>query len=319
MRAPAILVVVTWLTLPVACGGGTDEATGITIEQTGGAGASGASGGGAGKAGTGGGAGNAGGGVGKAGASSAGAAGAGAAGAAGAAGKAGASGGAGAAGKAGASGAGAAGKAGASGAGAAGKAGAGGAGAAGKAGAGGGTGGGAAGKAGASGGLCAGVESAPFDPPGVCDGPSGQTSKEVPSNGVYSTSWFGCYRKSDGSIYKDPGDNCEFACGPKGHCPASQPGPECEATLKWFSADADRYGCGAKLRLTNCANGKRVILVALDRGPNCTSVEKKVGAPVLDMSHDAMVYLFDGATYGGNEKKRVVVEEVDAATPLGPE
>ncbi len=161
------------------------------------------------------------------------------------------------------------------------------------------------------------MASAPFDPPNACNGPGGQTSKELPSNGVYSTSWFGCYRKSDGTIYKDPGDNCEFACGPKGYCPANQSGPECEATLKWFAADADRYGCGAKIRVTNCVNGKQVVLTTLDRGPNCTSVEKKYGAPVLDMSHPAMMYLF-GATYGGGDKKRVVVETVAASTKLGP-
>ncbi len=166
--------------------------------------------------------------------------------------------------------------------------------------------------------LCDGVASAPFDPPNVCDGPGGNTSKELPSNGVYSTSWFGCYRKADGTIYKDPYDNCEFACGSKGLCASGLSGPECEAQLKWFAADADRYGCGARIRVTNCANGKQVVLATLDRGPNCNSVEKKYGAPVLDMSHPAMVYLFDGKTYGGSDKKRVVVEKVDGATPLGP-
>src|SRR5207244_3659233 len=107
--------------------------------------------------------------------------------------------------------------------------------------------------------VCAGVASAPFEAPTACDGPSGNTSTQIPSNHVYSTSWFGCYAKPDGTIVQDPTDNCEFACGSKGLCPSGQSGPDCEAGLKWFSADADRYGCGSRIRLTNCANGKKVV------------------------------------------------------------
>ena len=193
--------------------------------------------------------------------------------------------------------------------------------------------GGAAGAAGGSGGtagggvagsggsgtatICQGVASASFEPPTNCNGPSGNTTKQVPSNHVYSTSWFGCYKKPDGTIFQDPTDNCQFACGSKGLCPAGQSGPDCEANLKWFSADADRYGCGARIRLTNCVNGKQVVVAALDRGPNCPT-EKSFGVPVIDMSHDAMIYLFDGKEYGGSDKKRIVVEPVDMATPLGP-
>ena len=39
---------------------------------------------------------------------------------------------------------------------------------------------------------------------------------------------------------------------------------------------------------------------------------------MLDMSHSAMVYLFDGKTYGGSDKKRVVIEAVGATATLGP-
>jgi hypothetical protein len=150
----------------------------------------------------------------------------------------------------------------------------------------------------------------------VCDGPSGNTTTEIPSNRMYSTSWFGCYREEDGSIYQDPYDNCEFACGDQGLC-GGNPGPECEADLQWFAADADRYGCGGRIRVTNCDNGQSVVLVTLDRGPNCNSVEMECGAPVLDMSHDAMMHLFDGE-HGGCDLAAVVVEEVDENTPLGP-
>jgi hypothetical protein len=166
--------------------------------------------------------------------------------------------------------------------------------------------------------ICDGASGLSFQPPKVCDKVSGNTTSEIPPNGYYATSWFGCYFKPDGSIYKDPYDTCEFACGSKGLCQPGWDGPTCEANLRWFTANADRYGCGGRVRATNCANGRSVILATLDRGPNCKSVEQKYGAPVLDMSHDAMIYLFEGKTYGGSDKKGVLVEKVDPSTPLGP-
>ena len=166
--------------------------------------------------------------------------------------------------------------------------------------------------------VCDDVAGERLVPPSACDGPGGNTSTEIPPNGLFSTSWFGCYYDDDGSIVQDPGDNCEFACGSQGLCPGGQDGPTCEATLQWFAADADRYGCGGRIRVTNCENGHAVVLVTLDRGPNCNSVEMACDTPVLDMSHDAMDHLFEGSFYGGCEHQVVVVEEVDAATPLGP-
>ena len=166
--------------------------------------------------------------------------------------------------------------------------------------------------------LCDGFDTKPLLPPSSCDGPSGNTTTQIPANDLYATSWFGCYRKSDGTIYEDPYDNCEFACGSMGYCSSGQSGPSCEADLMWFAADADRYGCGGHIRATNCENGRSVVLVTLDRGPNCGAVEQSCDAPVLDMSRPAMDYLFEGGTFGGCDHKRVVVEEVPDGTPLGP-
>jgi hypothetical protein len=161
--------------------------------------------------------------------------------------------------------------------------------------------------------LCAG--GAPALAPTTC---SGSTSSQLSPSGFYATSWFGCYRKPDGSIYKDPNDNCEFACGNQGLCSSSLSGPECEAELKWFAADADRFGCGGRIRATNCDNGRSVVLAALDRGPNCAAVEQACGAATLDMSHPAMEYLFEGSYFGACDQQPVVVEEVDSSTQLGP-
>src|SRR5687768_8441323 len=48
--------------------------------------------------------------------------------------------------------------------------------------------------------ACDGIDGAELIPPVSCDGPSGNTSTEVPPNGLFSTSWFGCYFGEDGEI-----------------------------------------------------------------------------------------------------------------------
>jgi hypothetical protein len=166
--------------------------------------------------------------------------------------------------------------------------------------------------------LCLGASTASFEAPTTCDAVSGNTTTTRPANSVYATSWFGCYRNAAGTLVTDPSDNCVFACGNRGLCATGLSGPECQAQLQWFSADADRFGCGARIKVTNCVNGRAVVLAALDRGPNCRSVEQAFGAPVIDMSWPAMTYLFDGRTYGASDKKRVVVEVVGANATLGP-
>ncbi|MBK8719575.1 MAG: hypothetical protein IPN32_33415 [Deltaproteobacteria bacterium] len=165
--------------------------------------------------------------------------------------------------------------------------------------------------------VCADVGGATLMPPDSCDGPSGNTSTQVPSNNLFSTSWFGCYEQDDGSIYQDPYDNCEFACGSQGLCDAGQSGPECEAGLKWFAADARPSAAAGASRDQLRQRQPKSVLVTLDRGPNC-GVEMDCETPVLDMGHDAMVYLFDGNEYGGCEHQAVVVEAVPDDTPLGP-
>jgi hypothetical protein len=163
--------------------------------------------------------------------------------------------------------------------------------------------------------ACNGGSPPTLEPPTTC---SGSTSSELSPNGFYATSWFGCYRMPDNSIYQDPYDNCEFACGSQGLCDAALSGPECEADLAWFAADADRFGCGGRILVTNCENGRSVVLAALDRGPNCGSVEQPCGAATLDMSHPAMDYLFEGSFFGACEHQPVHVEPVDPGTQLGP-
>ena len=86
--------------------------------------------------------------------------------------------------------------------------------------------------------------------------------------------------------------------------------------LNWFVADTDRFGCGTKLRLTAPENGKRVVVVAIDRGPNCR-IEQTVNYWVLDMSTRVSMYLF-GEQTAARERREVIVEVVPDTFPLGP-
>jgi hypothetical protein len=158
----------------------------------------------------------------------------------------------------------------------------------------------------------------------TCDGTVG--TKRNAAGGYYVTS-FGCWTDAGGTPHQDPGDNCIPWCmsGADGQGQGAafdalcggMSGPDCEESLNWFCADADRFGCGNRLRVTNPANGKSAIVAVIDRGPSC-SVEDQVDHWVLDLSYPATDHLF-GEPKAATEKGLVTVEEVPIATPLGPE
>jgi hypothetical protein len=139
------------------------------------------------------------------------------------------------------------------------------------------------------------------------------------ADGQYYGTAFGCWTDAQGGTHQDPGDNCIPSClsqaKSSGLC-AGMSGPVCEETVQWFAADAARFGCLARLKVTNPKNGKAVVVVALDYGPSCT-VEKSVSHAVIDLSYPANQYLF-GSAMGAVDKALVHVDEVDASTPLGP-
>jgi hypothetical protein len=138
------------------------------------------------------------------------------------------------------------------------------------------------------------------------------------ANGQYYATEFGCYVDGNGNVQTDPGDNCIPAClsqaQSSGLC-AGMSGPECEESVNWYAADGGRFGCLARLMVTNEANGNAVVVVALDYGPAC-SVEATVSHAAIDLSYPADDYLFGGET-GISDEALVHVEVVDASTPLG--
>jgi hypothetical protein len=140
------------------------------------------------------------------------------------------------------------------------------------------------------------------------------------NDGNYYMSSFGCWVDTAGTVHTDPGDNCIPSCLSKaisaGLCPAGSSGPACEESINWYTADGARFGCLARLRVTNPANGKALVAVALDYGPGCSG-ENNVQHAVLDSSGRIDDYLFGGPK-GSSEKAVVHVVQVDDSTPLGP-
>jgi hypothetical protein len=162
----------------------------------------------------------------------------------------------------------------------------------------------------------------------VCLGPAdsdsqscgGSWGREKATDGDYYLTAFGCWVDASGNVHTDPGDNCIPSCLSQaraaGVCDPSDDGPSCEERVTWYTADGGRFGCLARLRITNPANGMSVIAVALDFGPSC-SVENSAGEEVLDASGRINRYLF-GADQGWSDQALVHVVEVDPSLPLGP-
>lgn len=150
-----------------------------------------------------------------------------------------------------------------------------------------------------------------------CTALTGTTKSTV---GNYYVTAFGCWVDANGTAHNDPSDNCIPAClsqlKSQGICPSSDTGPDCERRLTWYTADADRFGCGNRVRITNPANGRSVVALVIDRGPNC-SVENSVSFPVLDASGRVNRQLFN-SDQGAVDRSLVHVVEVDRSTPLGP-
>jgi hypothetical protein len=140
------------------------------------------------------------------------------------------------------------------------------------------------------------------------------------TTGDYYLTAFGCWVDAAGAVHTDPGDNCIPSCldqaRASGLCMPSDTGPQCEQRVTWYTADGARFGCLARVKVTNPANGKAVVAVALDYGPGC-SLERGVNMPILDASGRVDRYLF-GSDQGATDRALVHVVEVDQATPLGP-
>jgi len=120
----------------------------------------------------------------------------------------------------------------------------------------------------------------------------GQASSAIPADGSYYMTTFG-----------GPGDHQQMSCG--GYADGTG----------WYAASRQRYGCGAKLQVE--ANGKCVVLSALDYGPD-VCVEAAAHKPIIDLSPRASKALYGVSGAGWSDHLAVTVTEVASSTPLGP-
>ena len=123
-------------------------------------------------------------------------------------------------------------------------------------------------------------------------GCNGQASSVIPADGRYVITTFG-----------GPGDHQPMSCGGFAN------------GTTWYAASRQRYGCGTKLKIE--ANGKCVVVTALDYGPD-VCVENAAGQPILDASPLVGKHLFGESGVGYSDQLAVRVTPVAAATKVGP-
>lgn len=87
--------------------------------------------------------------------------------------------------------------------------------------------------------------------------------------------------------------------------------------LWYYLADSWRFGCGARVRITNPQNGASVVAQVIDVGPACW-VEERAGGPIIDASPLVARHLFGHPMVGWSDRKIVRAEPVAGDTPLGP-
>ncbi len=149
-------------------------------------------------------------------------------------------------------------------------------------------------------------------------GCSGLFNENPSPTGAYYATDFGC---SSNPYFTDPGDTCGSAsciqsAFDQGVCPAGQSNADCQRAVNWYAVGGASYGCGARLNVTNPANGKSVVVMVLDNGPSCT-VENDANFWVLDVSYPTIMYLF-GSEEGWADHALINAVPVGASTPLGP-
>ena len=112
---------------------------------------------------------------------------------------------------------------------------------------------------------------------------------------------------SDGNYFLTSFDGSSCSCGP------------CYSQGDYFTADRQRFGCGAHLNV--CRGSTCVKAVVIDYGPSCF-VEDDAGGPVLDSSPAVCKALTGGSSGGWSDHFGVHVStalapEVDGR-PVGP-
>jgi len=115
-----------------------------------------------------------------------------------------------------------------------------------------------------------------------------------------------CDIPADGEFYLTSFEGEGMACG--GY-----------ADGQWYYATSwVRWYCGAKLQITNPANGACAVVEVADAGP-AAWVEDSAGKPIVDASTAVCLDLFGSSSCGWSDHRLIEVVQVDDDTPTGPE
>jgi len=93
-------------------------------------------------------------------------------------------------------------------------------------------------------------------------------------------------------------------------------GPVC-SDLTYFSADSQRFGCGANLTVCSVNSGTCVGgVIVIDSGPN-VSVENEAQMPIIDGSAQICQDLFNSGSCGWSDSNSITAVLAISPTPVG--
>lgn len=158
---------------------------------------------------------------------------------------------------------------------------------------------------------CYGSDDALTAAEGAGDGVSASVVSELTVGGHY------CPTRGEIAGRTIPGDDLYYVTTFGGGVDTGRMACGGTADGRWmYIADSWRFGCRAKVRLTNPRTGRWCVAQVADVGPNIC-VEQAAGKPIIDASPVLTRELYNRSGVGWSDRVVVRAELVDASTPLG--
>lgn len=158
---------------------------------------------------------------------------------------------------------------------------------------------------------CIGSDDGLTAPEGSGDGVSAALVSELTVGGHY------CPQRGEIAGRDIPSDNLYFITTFGGGAEVGPMACGGVADGRWmYIADSWRFGCRAKVRLTNPRTGRWCVAQVADVGPNIC-VERAARKPIIDASPVLTRELYNRSGVGWSDRVEVRAELVASSTPLG--
>ncbi len=158
---------------------------------------------------------------------------------------------------------------------------------------------------------CYGSDDALTDAEGSGDGVSASVVSELTVGGHY------CPQRGEIAVRTIPSDNMYYITTFGGGVEVGTMACGGVADGRWmYIADSWRFGCRAKVRLTNPRTGRWCVAQVADVGPNIC-VEQAARKPIIDASPVLTRELYNRSGVGWSDRVEVRAELVASSTPLG--